>query len=142
MMLNTPASDSVVVKRLGTYPQEAREKLLCIRAWVFELANADTSIGKIDESLKWGEPAWRPKSGVGTTIRADWKEKTPDQVMMFFDCKTDLIDRTRSLLSADLTCEGNRAIVLPLASALPEAALKTALGWALTYHRDRKATRA
>ncbi|WP_430470785.1 DUF1801 domain-containing protein [Thalassospira lucentensis] len=128
-----------VAAKFATYPDKPRQMLLGIRGWVFELAHTDDAIGVLDESLKWGEPAWRAKSGSGITIRADWKEKSPDQVMVFFDCKTDLIDRTRSLLSADLACEGNRAIILPISKPLPEAALKTALGWALTYHRDRKA---
>ncbi|WP_254869492.1 DUF1801 domain-containing protein [Thalassospira lucentensis] len=113
--------------------------MLTIRGWIFDIAQSDQTIGPLTESLKWGEPAWRAKSGSGITIRADWKAKTPDQVMVFFDCKTDLIDRTRSLLSADLTCEGNRAIILPFDQPLTEQALKTALGWALTYHLDRKA---
>lgn len=126
--------------KFATYPEDARQILLTIRSWVFELANDKVKVGKIDESLKWGEPAWRPKSGSGTTIRADWKAKSPDQVMIFFDCKTDLIDRTRSLLSADLTCEGNRAIILPISPPIPEDAIKTALGWALSYHLDRKSS--
>jgi hypothetical protein len=128
-----------VAAKFATYPDKPRQMLLTIRRWIFEIAGDEASIGTLDESLKWGEPAWRPKSGSGITIRADWKENSPNQVMVFFDCKTDLIDRTRSLLSANLTCEGNRAIILPIDTPLPEAALKTALGWALTYHHDRKA---
>jgi len=135
-----PFSNADIAAKFATYSEGARQMLLTIRAWVFELANDKVKVGKIDESLKWGEPAWRPKSGSGTTIRADWKAKSPDQVMIFFDCKTDLIDRTRSLLSADLTCEGNRAIILPINSPLPEDAIKTALGWALSYHLDRKSS--
>ena len=137
--MTTPAfqSDDVALK-FASYPQPARQMLLTIRGWLFDLAAQKEAVGTLVESLKWGEPAWRPKSGAGITIRADWKEKTPDQVMVFFDCKTDLIDRTRSLLSNELTCEGNRAIILPLTKPLSEDALKTALGWALSYHHDRK----
>lgn len=143
--MTTPApafqADDVAAK-FASYPATARQMLLTIRKWVFELASENADVGKLAESLKWGEPAWRPKSGVGTTIRADWKDKSPDCVKIFFDCKTDLIDRTRSLLSADLDCEGNRAIVLPLDRPLPEHAVKTALGWALCHHRDRKLRQA
>ncbi|QPO12815.1 DUF1801 domain-containing protein [Thalassospira sp. A40-3] len=127
-----------VAAKFNACPAHARRALMSIRGWILELAGEIDGVGPITESLKWGEPAWRPKSGSGITIRADWKAKTPDQVMIFFDCKTDLIDRTRSLLSADLATEGNRAIILPLDRPLPEPAIKTALGWALTYHRDRK----
>ena len=127
-----------IAAKFNACPTNARQALLSIRDWIFELAGEINGVGAVTESLKWGEPAWRPKSGSGITIRADWKASTPDQVMIFFDCKTDLIDRTRSLLSADLATQGNRAIILPLDRPLPESAIKTALGWALTYHRDRK----
>ncbi|NIY76940.1 DUF1801 domain-containing protein [Thalassospira sp. HF15] len=127
-----------VSAKFNACPAAARRALMSIRDWVFELADEIDGVGPVGESLKWGEPAWRPKSGSGITIRADWKPATPDQVMIFFDCKTDLIDCTRSLLSAELATEGNRAIILPLDRPLPEGAIKTALGWALTYHRDRK----
>lgn len=127
-----------VAEKFNAYPDAARRALMTLRGWIFELSNDIDGVGPLGESLKWGEPAWRPKSGSGVTIRADWKPKTPDQVMIFMDCKTDLIDRTRSLLSGELTCEGNRAIILPLDENLPEGAIKTVIGWALTYHRDRK----
>ncbi len=141
--MHAPAfEDEKVAAKFASYPEPAAQMLLTIRNWIFELASANANIGKLGESLKWGEPAWRPKSGVGTTIRADWKDKSPDCVKIFFDCKTDLIDLTRSLLSADLECKGNRAIVLPLDRPLPEQAVKTALGWALSYHSDRKGSPA
>ncbi|MHC8494472.1 DUF1801 domain-containing protein [Thalassospira sp. SM2505] len=138
--MTDPVKMSGVPAKIATCPAPARQILTQIRNWVHSLAAGMDGVGPLDESLKWGEPAWRPKSGAGTTIRADWKAKTPDQVMIFFDCKTDLIDRTRSLLSSELTCEGNRAIILPLDRPLPEDAIKTALGWALRYHLDRKAS--
>jgi hypothetical protein len=137
--MTDPVKPSNVPAKIATYPAPARAMLDQIRNWIFDLAAGMEGVGAIDESLKWGEPAWRPKSGSGTTIRADWKPKTPDQVMIFFDCKTDLIDRTRSLLPDPLTCEGNRAIILPVDQPLCENAIKTALGWALRYHLDRKA---
>ena len=127
-----------IAAKFKACPADARRVLMSIRDWIFELASEIDGVGTVTESLKWGEPAWRPKSGSGITIRADWKPATPDQVMIFFDCKTDLIDRTQSLLSVDLKTEGNRAIILPLDQPLSENAIKTALGWALTYHRDRK----
>ncbi len=131
-----------IAAKFNACPAAARRALMSIRGWVFELAGEIDGVGPVTESLKWGEPAWRPRSGSGTTIRADWKPDTPDQVMIFFDCKTDLIDRTRALLSPDIKTEGNRAIILPLDQPLPEHAIKTALGWALTYHRDRKSAAA
>lgn len=113
-MISGDIANPDVAAKFNACPAHARRVLMSIRGWIFELAGEINGVGPIGESLKWGEPAWRPKSGSGITIRADWKAQTPDQVMIFFDCKTDLIDRTRSLLSPDLATEGNRAIILPL----------------------------
>ncbi|MEK9844486.1 DUF1801 domain-containing protein [Thalassospira sp.] len=127
-----------ITAKIAHFPDPARDKISRIRDMIHDLAAGLDGVGMIEESLKWGEPAWRPISGSGTTIRADWKEKTPDQVMIFLDCKTDLIDRARSLLHPELTCSGNRAVIFALDQPLPENAIRTLLGWALTYHLDRK----
>ena len=52
-----PFSNADIAAKFATYSEGARQMLLTIRAWVFELANDKVKVGKIDESLKWGEPA-------------------------------------------------------------------------------------
>ncbi|MFC4235191.1 DUF1801 domain-containing protein [Thalassospira xianhensis] len=134
----TPGLAAELAAKLATYPDTATAALLKVRGWIFELAATDPAIGKITETLKWDEPAWLPPSQSGTTIRADWKSKAPDQIVIYVNCQTDLIDRVRSHFEGILQCEGNRAIILPLDRPLPEGPVKTALGWALTYHRDKR----
>ncbi len=124
--------------KFATYPRKASAALMEVRGWIFELAATDPAIGKITETLKWGEPAWLTPSRSGTTIRADWKSKTPGQIAIYVNCQTDLIDRVRSHFEGILQCEGNRAIILPLDRPLPEGLVKTVLGWALTYHHDKR----
>jgi len=110
--------------KFACYPDDARSALMTIRGWIFELA-ANIPIGMITETLKWREPAWITPSGSGTTIR-------------YVNCQTDLIDRARSHFDGVLECQGNRAILLALDRPFPEEAIKTVLGWALTYHQDRR----
>lgn len=123
--------------KFACYPDDARSARMTIRGWIFELA-ANIPIGMITETLKWGEPAWITPSGSGTTIRADWKPKAPDRIAIYVNCQTDLIDRVRSHFDGVLECQGNRAILLALDRPFPEEAIKTVLGWALTYHQDRR----
>ena len=127
--------------KFASYPDDADKALRMIREWIFDLAATDPAIGPITEALKWGEPAWLTPSGSGTTIRADWKAKSSATIAIYFNCNTDLIDRVRSHFDGILECEGNRAIILPLDQPIPSDPIKTCLGWALSYHRDKKAAR-
>ena len=113
---------------------QARARMMVLRDLVLETA-AELTLGDVEETLKWGEPAYRTVSG--STVRLGWKPKTPDEVAMFFICTTNLVDRFRLLYPAEFEFEGNRALVFDLSSRLPKRALKHCIGLALTYHRAR-----
>ena len=53
-----------------------------------------------EETLKWGEPSYLVKNG--STIRIDWKSKTPDQYAMYFKCTSKLVPVFRSLFKNTL----------------------------------------
>jgi hypothetical protein len=69
----------------------------------------------------------------GSTVRFDWKERTPQHYFIFFNCKTKLVDTFRELYSDDLEFEGNRAIVLTLSDPIPRAILQHCIELSLTY---------
>ncbi len=137
-MTSRPFSPPDLDAKFASYPDDAGKALRTIREWIFDLAATNPAIGPITEAFKWGEPAWLTPSGSGTTIRADWKSKTPGQIAIYVNCQTDLIDRIRSHFDGILQCDGNRAVILPLDRPLPEEPVKTVLVWALTYHLDRR----
>ncbi|WP_417814763.1 DUF1801 domain-containing protein [Thalassospira alkalitolerans] len=136
-----PELPAELAAKFAGYPSNAYAALMQIRGWIFDLAADHPAIGEITETLKWGEPSWLTKPKAGTTIRADWKPKAPDQVAIYFNCKTDLIDRARSHFGDILECDGNRAIIIALDRPLPKAPIQICLGWALSYHQDKKAPR-
>ncbi len=126
--------DTAIKAHFDTYPENARARLMQLRAFIYELAEQLTS-NTVEESLKWGEPSYRVKSG--SPIRMDWKQKTPDHYYLFFHCQTKLVDTFRELYGEQLRFEGNRAIVLPLTQPLPEAPIRHCLTLALTYQQRK-----
>ena len=69
-----------------------------LRELILETAGEIEEVGPIEETLKWDEPAYlTSETGSGSTIRIDWKEKSPDQYAIYFNCKTSLVERFKTL---------------------------------------------
>jgi len=119
-----------------------RRKLLALRALIFKTAASTEGVGELEETLKWGEPAYvTAQSGSGSTIRIDWKKNRPAQYAMYFHCQTDLITTFRTIFPREFAYEGNRAIVFESDTKLPADALAFCIAAALTYHSSRKSRR-
>lgn len=123
-----------VQKKFESYPEHVRPKLEYLRQLILDVAASDDSIGELEETLKWGEPAYlTTKSKSGTTVRIDWKPKHPDQYAMYVNCQTMLVDTFRSLFP-ELTYEGDRAVVFDIHQTLPENEVQVCISMALKYH--------
>ena len=97
-----------------------------------------SDVGEIEETLKWGQPAYLPKSPrVGTTVRLGWSEDDPTQVAVYVHCQTRLLDQFRARFPDEFAYDGNRALRLPVSGPFPEAALQQIAAMALTYHRNK-----
>lgn len=117
----------------NTYPESVRPKMLSLRKLVLETAEELESITSLEETLKWGEPSYLTK--IGSTIRMDWKTKTPNQVAMYFKCTSKLVITFREVYQDTFTFEGTRAIVFQLAEEIPVMELKRCIAAGLTYHK-------
>jgi len=112
---------------IRAHPPAVRARLMRLRRLILDAADAP-----VEETLRWGQPAFLTKDG--STIRID---ATKDGgVAMYFICTTGLIATFRELYP-ELATEGNRAILLPLRGRLPEAALTHCIRLALTYKKRR-----
>lgn len=116
----------------AAYPKNVREKMQYLRALVIETAEEE-GIDELEETLKWGEPSFVTKNG--STLRMDWKEKSPDQYAMYFQCTSRLVDTFRMVFDHKFQYEGNRAIVFQLNQNIPEMELKECIKASLTYHK-------
>lgn len=121
-----------VSEKFDRYPEPIQNRLLFLRRLILETAAETESVGKVEETLKWGQPSYLSKTG--STIRIDWDASTPQQYMMYFHCSSRLIDTFKELYRNRLVFEGNRAIVFKVDEEIPIDAIKSCITLALTYH--------
>lgn len=108
--------------------------MLALRELVFRTAEAIPEVGELEESLKWGEPAYRAVNNVGSTIRMDWKSRRPDRYALYFHCQTNLVETFRTRFPRGLRFEGNRALVLGIDEDVPTDVVTRCIAAALAYH--------
>ena len=119
------------IERIKAYPITVICKLEEIRALVLETAE-ELSIPKIEETLKWNEPSFVVKGG--STIRYDWKEKTPDKINIYFKCTSKIVPCIKSVYGNKFEYEKNRALCFGLNETIPPHETKKCIGLALKYH--------
>ena len=130
--------NNIVKQKFNSYPKHIRPKMESLRNLIYEAAKTTDGVGEIEETLKWGEPAFlTSKTKSGTTIRIDWKPKTPHQIGIYVSCNTNLISTFRMLFADDLKFEKNRAIILPVVKPIPKKQLLLCIKMALRYHLDK-----
>ena len=131
--------DKTVAKVFAEYPIAVRTRLLALREMIYSTAVTIDGVGRLEETLKWGQPSYlTTETGSGSTIRIDRVKDNDERVAMYFHCQADLIATFRELYPADMQYAGNRSIVLGLTAKLPERALRHCIGLALTYHARKQ----
>lgn len=128
--MQNPSPD--IQNAIATWPHTAQQHLLTARAIAFDVAGADPAT-RLDEALKWGEPAWRPRKG-GTTLRMSWKT-SEDALGLFVDCKTDLCARMQSDFPTAFRFAAPRALYLHPGDAFPSDAMRHLAKMAFRYKR-------
>lgn len=144
-----------VAQVFDAYPPAIREQALRLRELIFEVAAETPIVGRVEETVKWGEPAYvaygkrrqatntasqpgprfTPKEKIiGSAVRIGWKASDPDRVRLLFHCQTTLVDSFRERFAREFTFEGNRAIVFQNGGALSLKSLKACIEASLTYH--------
>ena len=132
-------ASSQVAAVFAGYPRGIRKRLLFLRQLVFSTAAATEGVGALEETLKWGQPAYLTReSRSGSTIRIDSRKADPQTYAMYFHCQTDLIHRFRTLFPKTFAFEGNRAIVFREGDEVPVRELEICIAAALTYRRTPK----
>ncbi len=124
---------AVVQAVFDSYPPALRKKLRVLRQLIFDTAAATDGVGLLEETLKWGEPAYVTPGKSGSTVRIDCK-KDLARYAIYFNCNTTLVDTFRSLFPGTFAFEGNRALVFGLSDRLPCKELAFCISMALTYH--------
>jgi hypothetical protein len=134
----------------AAYPKPVRERLMVLRALIFETAAATPGVGAVEETLKWSQPSYlTPETKSGSTIRIDAVKGTPGRVALYFNCNSKLVPTFEALYRDVLTSDGRRALFFDEADALfgkrdavDEAPLRHCIALALTYHLRKRRVRA
>ena len=117
-----------------------RKRVLALRELILDVAAKTPGVGALEETLKWGEPAYiTAVSKSGSTLRIAWKKSTPTQYAMYFNCQTTLVDSFKTMFPTAFKFAGNRAIVFDAHDEMPVEALRICIAMALTYHSNRRA---
>ncbi|MBM1106327.1 DUF1801 domain-containing protein [Aurantibacter crassamenti] len=129
-------SDPKVKSVFDKYPATVLPQMNRLRALILESASEIESLQTIEETLKWGEPSYLTKHG--STLRMDWKAKSPDQYAMYFKCTSKLVTTFKTIFKDKFIYEGTRAIVFKLNDKVPEKEMKQCIKMALTYHKIKQ----
>ncbi|SHI37129.1 DUF1801 domain-containing protein [Aquimarina spongiae] len=113
--LNTSQNVKTV---FDNYPGTVKDKMLNLRELILETAKETEEVLELEETLKWGEPSYIAKHG--STLRIDWKKKTPNQYAMYFNCSSQLVATFRIVFKQTFDFEGNRALVFQINEPLPK----------------------
>ncbi len=132
-----PFEDPDVEARFRSFPEPARRGLLTLRGLIFETAESTPEVGALEETLKWGQPAYlTPQTGSGSTIRLGLPKQ--GGFAIYTHCQTTILSDFRSLFPDDFAYEGNRAVRFKDGEALPLDKLRLLIHRALTYHLKRR----
>lgn len=124
--------NSEVQRKRQSYPADIRCVLEAIRKLILGVAN-NNQLGRVEESLKWGQLSYTVPTGTG--IRLDWDASEPDKLCLFVHCQTKLISHFRAIYPEQFEFRGNRGLVINLEADLPLNCLAHCIELAMTYHK-------
>lgn len=136
---NLPAMSREVSMVFENYPAITRQQLSTLRETIFSVAAATEGVTPLEETLKWGQISYlTPKTKSGSTIRMDAVRDNNQQVALYFNCQTSLVETFRNLYGEMFEFEGNRCVRFSMNHDLPLEALEHCIVLALTYHQNKK----
>ncbi|CAN5444143.1 DUF1801 domain-containing protein [soil metagenome] len=131
-------ADPAVAAVFAACPAGTRKRLLALRELVFDVAAKTEGVGRLRETLKWGQPSYlTEETKSGTTVRID-RLKKGDGYALYVHCRSGLVPKFRELYPDMFRCEGKRALLFAPDERLPVRALRHCIGLALTHHLRAK----
>ena len=131
--IDPPFADPAVAAAFAAFPDRLRPALLSLRRLIFDVAAKTPGVGPLEETLKWGQPAYlTPETRSGSTLRLGLPKTGGFAV--YAHCQTTIIPDFQALFPDDFTFEARRAVWFDDAEALPLDKLEWLVHRALTYH--------
>lgn len=131
-------ADPRVASLFKSYPPALRVRLIALRDLVLDTADKTADVGRLTETLKWGQPSYLTReTGSGTTVRID-RLKAGEGYAVYFHCRSGLVGQFRELYPDTFRYEGKRAIVFGVDERVPARELRHCLALAFTHHSRKK----
>ncbi|MGQ7845366.1 DUF1801 domain-containing protein [Granulosicoccus sp. 3-233] len=131
--------DAAVERAYLAMPAPFQEPALALRELILLTARQLHATGGVGETLKWGQPSYLPlKAGVGTTVRVAVHDE--QQLGLYVNCNTTLVETFRTVFADDLQYSKNRAVLFAIVRPLPTEAIAQCVRMTLYYHLDRRSS--
>ena len=128
-----PFQSALVAEKFASFPTATRDGLLALRHLIFETAEATPGVGALEETLKWGQPAYlTPQTKSGSTLRLGRPKH--GGFALYTHCQTTLLSEFKALFPVEFDYEGVRAIRFKDGEPIPLDKLRLLVSRALTYH--------
>ena len=122
-----------IAQVFNSIPPGPRAGLLHLRDMIFSVARDTPGVGRVEEALRWGQPAYlTPDTKSGTTLRLGVPKS--GGFALFVNCKTTLIEDFRAMAPTGTRFEGQRAVLFAETADIDPAATEWLIRRALTYH--------
>ncbi len=132
--INSPA----VAEAFERFPKHFRDGLLGLRQLIFDTAEGTQGVGRLEETLKWGQPSYvTPETRSGSTLRLG---VTKDQRYfgLYVHCQTNILSYFRDRFPNAFRYEGERAVLFEEGEDLQPDKLRHCIIHGLTYHQKNR----
>ncbi len=135
----TPINNPAVVRVFDGYPTSLRMGLFQLRELIFKLARLTDGVGRLEETLKWGQPSYvTADTKSGSTIRLGI---TKDQRFfgLYVHCQTTILSDFRDRFGDTFSYDGQRGILFEPGEDIHADQLEHCIIHGLTYHLKKVA---
>lgn len=138
-MRRSSIENSEVAAAFDEFPLPLRARLLDVRDLILQTAAGLPEVGRVEEALRWGEPAYlTPETKSGSTVRLGSEDVEAGDIAIYFICTTRLVDGFKESFADTFSYAGDRAITIGPNDEIPEDELSDCIAMALTYHSRKK----
>ena len=131
--MSAPAIPQPVRTVIDTYPVSARSGILVLRHLIYLVAKELPQVGKIEETLRWGQPAYlTTETKAGSTLRLGLHKQA--RFALFAHCQTRIIADYAQAFPGWDRIDGNRAVLFDDKAQIEPERLSHLIRHALTYH--------
>lgn len=115
------------------FPEGQKEIALMLRDLVFAVAADTPEVGRVEETLKWGQPSFiTPKTKSGSTLRIGVTKAGDTGI--YAHCGTSIISDYAATFPGDDRIDGNRGVLFATANEIVPDRLRHLIRHGLTYH--------